>query len=483
MTERVKKLEIWGILLILAIFFVLFRSYSTSFLFPDIYGNDSAQFQIIGRMWSGGKLPYVDCFDHKGPVIFLIDMIGYKITGNSVGIMILQIVFMFFTLLALYAMCKDNKYWFVIILASIFTIAFNYAEGNLTGEYCLPFLSYSMYLQLKYINEEDKEHSPGSAFFYGISFAVCLLTRLSNAIPVVAGVVVITFYLIKMRKWKNLLHNVIAFLAGSMLLLCPFVIYFGIKGQLYQFYFGTIGFNLLYQKRIESWIIGADMHTWVQFAIVYIAYFTIFISGILALMLHKYRLVIYCVVLALAESWLFLGGAGFSQYGIIAIPNITLFWVLLLELGVKYSKLVHRLSVLFLCGYVLFTGGRMVNRIAENMTVKEDSATEEIDGLIAYIPEEDRDCFIAYGDDTLKAVYLKYHIDPCYPYFAIQEWHASFSNAVRESIHQTFQSEKAKWILAGETTNGIQDILDEHYELVAKTNGYRLYHHASSTMQ
>lgn len=174
-------------------FFVLFRSYSTSFLFPDIYGNDSAQFQIIGRMWSEGKLPYVDCFDHKGPVIFLIDMIGYKITGNSVGIMILQIVFMFFTLLALYAMCKDNKYWVVIILASIFTIAFNYAEGNLTGEYCLPFLAYSMCLQLKYINEEDKEHSPGSAFFYGISFAVCLLTRLSNAIPIAAGVAAIAF--------------------------------------------------------------------------------------------------------------------------------------------------------------------------------------------------------------------------------------------------------------------------------------------------
>ena len=114
----------------------------------------------------------------------------------------------------------------------------------------------------------------------------------------------------------------------------------------------------------------------------------------------------------------------------------------------------------------------MINRIVENMTVKEDSSIEEVDGLMAYIPEGDRDCFIAYGDDTLKAVYLKYHIDPCYPYFAIQEWHASFSNAVRESIHQT-----------GETTNGIQDVLDAHYELVAKTNGYRLYHHVSSTIQ
>lgn len=65
------KLRIYVILWILAASFVLLRSYSTSFLFPDIYGNDSAQFQIIGRMWAKGKLPYTDCFDHKGPIIFL----------------------------------------------------------------------------------------------------------------------------------------------------------------------------------------------------------------------------------------------------------------------------------------------------------------------------------------------------------------------------------------------------------------------------
>lgn len=76
-------------------------------------------------------------------------------------------------------------------------------------------------------------------------------------------------------------------------------------------------------------------------------------------------------------------------------------------------------------------------------------------------------------------VYLKYNIDPCYPYFAVQEWHASFSNIVREDIYRTFQSEKAQWILAGKNTDGIQDILDKHYKLLAEANEYRLYEHAS----
>ena len=244
--------------------------------------------------------------------------------------------------------------------------------------------------------------------------------------------------------------------------------------------FGTVGFNLLYQKKITSWMIGAELKTFMQFAIVYIAYITIFISAVLAIILREYKLTWYCVILAMAESWLFLNGAGFSQYGIIAIPDITLFWTLLLELGKeKQSKIISRLSVLAVCVYLLFAGGRMIDRIVDNMTQEKDSAIEAIDELMRYIPEESRDSFIAYGDDMLKMVYLKYNIDPCYPYFAVQEWHASFSNIVREDIYQTFQSEKAQWILAGKNTDGIQDILDKHYKLLAEANEYRLYEHAS----
>ena len=169
-----QRLQKGLVLLIFSRLFVIFRSYSTSFLFPNNYGNDSAQFQVIGRMWASGKIPYVDCFDHKGPVIFLIDMLGFKLTQSAGGILLIQTVFMFFTLLALYCMCKDYKYWFLILLASIFTMAFSYAEGNLTGEYCLPFLCFTMYLQLKYLQGDATEHKPFVAFFYGVAFAVCL---------------------------------------------------------------------------------------------------------------------------------------------------------------------------------------------------------------------------------------------------------------------------------------------------------------------
>ena len=56
----------------------LFFSKTTSPLYTDV-GYDSAMFQTIGKYWAQGYLPYVDLFDHKGPLIFFINAVGYAL--------------------------------------------------------------------------------------------------------------------------------------------------------------------------------------------------------------------------------------------------------------------------------------------------------------------------------------------------------------------------------------------------------------------
>lgn len=68
------------------------------------------------------------------------------------------------------------------------------------------------------------------------------------------------------------------------------------------------------------------------------------------------------------------------------------------------------------------------------------------DSLIEEIPEEERDQFVAYGDNRFKELYLLNNISPCYKYFVIQEWHASMSEKTREDIHSVFDTCRAKWI-------------------------------------
>ena len=82
---------------------------------------------------------------------------------------------------------------------------------------------------------------------------------------------------------------------------------------------------------------------------------------------------------------------------------------------------------------------------------------------------------MTYGGVRVKQVYLENDIVPLYPHFAIQAWHSSFNQKVRDIVHDEFAACKAKWILAEQPYDGIADILSEHYTLVVAENGYELY--------
>jgi hypothetical protein len=67
------KNSLWdyGILALIAVLFLLIFAYGTSPLFIDNFGiSDSAIFLLIGKGITAGYIPYVDLFDHKGPVMF-----------------------------------------------------------------------------------------------------------------------------------------------------------------------------------------------------------------------------------------------------------------------------------------------------------------------------------------------------------------------------------------------------------------------------
>ena len=70
--------NIWFLFTI--IFFItvllLIFSTSTSPLYPNEYGYDSAFFRFIGKSILNGKTVYKDIWDHKGPVFYFIQTIG-----------------------------------------------------------------------------------------------------------------------------------------------------------------------------------------------------------------------------------------------------------------------------------------------------------------------------------------------------------------------------------------------------------------------
>lgn len=73
-----------GITMAMGLVFLLFASPYTTPLNP-YYGYDSAVFMVLGKGVAAGKLPYLDLYDNKGPMIFYINALGYLLGGPDGG--------------------------------------------------------------------------------------------------------------------------------------------------------------------------------------------------------------------------------------------------------------------------------------------------------------------------------------------------------------------------------------------------------------
>ena len=103
-----------------------------SFIIRGSSFTDSSVFQYIGREILQGNIPYRDTFDHKGPLIYLINSLGLLISTDR-GFWYLEIVNMFF---AMWFMLKTARIaglslvqaFTVVIVAS--TLLLKFFEGG-----------------------------------------------------------------------------------------------------------------------------------------------------------------------------------------------------------------------------------------------------------------------------------------------------------------------------------------------------------------
>lgn len=73
----------------------------------ETWYSDQYIFELTGKMWAEGGVPYVDFWDQKGPLIFLFNMLGWKLTGSSLGIFLLTVVWTAVTVNMLYLLARE----------------------------------------------------------------------------------------------------------------------------------------------------------------------------------------------------------------------------------------------------------------------------------------------------------------------------------------------------------------------------------------
>lgn len=446
--------------------------YTTSPFYDEPESCDSAIFQLVGKEWLNGKLPYVELWDMKGPIIYFINLVGYALTVSRTGIFLIEVISLTTTLFILWKLLRKGfsvKHSSILLLFPVFSFAANNVGGNSVAEYLLPLLALSFYLLYNWFDKiqaeyqtEYNRHSAKYAFVYGLVVAFSLLTRLTNAVGICAAVAIITFWLIAKRNFKNLLFNILSFVFGFALLFIPFATYFTYHHAFSEMWYGTFLYNLDYAAASSSELhsLPAIFKALIHFADTWL----LLVVSVLVLIANPRRRfagLVWLFVALFSIVW-FLRGNGYSHYGLISLPCICIAFLEMKTILKRSSvRLLHYscITLFFLYGFITVGSCIYSYRMFNSMYIKNEEL-QQYRAFLKDIPADFRQSFIAYNCNP--DLYLYDNIVPCYRFVALQDFQCRNSNSLKAKMREEF-SGNAKWILVKGHAREIAPILETRY--------------------
>ena len=226
----------WGLLIVLLLFLAL----DSLVTFPV---NDSQVFMYVAQGILEGDVPYLDRWDHKAPLLYLINLIGLVI-DDTWGIWVVEGIFLLATAWLAFTMVKAR---FGVIAASfsvaIFLIYFarfikGDEGGNRTEEYALIFQFLALYL---FTLTETRGARRNLLMPIGILAALAFLLR-PNLIGVWLAIGIYWWIFRRDEALKLTLWSAL----GAMAVFLPVIAIFAIVGGLYAFWDAVFVFNFIY---------------------------------------------------------------------------------------------------------------------------------------------------------------------------------------------------------------------------------------------
>ena len=213
---------------------------------PLLYGMapayDASLFATMGKMWADGSVLYRDMIDIKGPVIFLLDAVGYAIGGFQ-GIWLLETVLLIWGLNALY---RTLALWGIAplsrlagMLAWLFLYAYRYYYGNMTEDYtfCLGLIAQYHFVRMLLAERFRWQ----DAAIPAVTFGLIAMLRMNNAAMWCGYYLTLFIYWAWQRRWQDAIKLTISGVIGILLTAVPLLAYFVWHGVLSDFWFYSLG--------------------------------------------------------------------------------------------------------------------------------------------------------------------------------------------------------------------------------------------------
>ena len=371
--------------------FVALFSRSTSFLYV-FEGGDPSVFKQMGMALLKGKTLFVDYFDNKGFLLYLIHAIGLALGGNF-AILLMQAISLTVTLviwdkmLALTRKAKGRVIGLVIIL---FLLLCLYATGDQSQEWCLPFSSYPLLVYYQSLFKK-RNIKPWQFFFIGICSGIITFIIANGTIAILGVLIYLWFKYLRQKDFKNFFSSLLYVGLGFLVITGSILLYFylkagwhGINEMLYASFFS----NLEY--------IGHKTHRGAHFFLPYM-FFLLALSTVFIINSCKEKDVLIPSIVAIILFGL-TNGKLFNNYYLIALLPLCV--VLLMTFDpTRHRKIKMIISCLTLCVFSIYAGIHVFQLVNDALlgNEKERKIYDDFHHCFEQIPFQERDSVYNYN--------------------------------------------------------------------------------------
>ena len=457
---------------------MLVFSNTTSPLYPNSYGVDSAFNRFMGLMVRRGKTLYSEIWDNKGPVLFFIQAVGTLWgTHNAevtltflmqIAALCCSVIFLFRAGAEVFPARDKVRGAVFAVVCGMAVLAKVMEGGNLSEEWSLPMISCSLYLLVKYAAHvvDEPLHPRRYSFVHGICFALIAFIRVNNAVSVCAGLLGVGIYLIHRGKLRNLYENILSGLLGIAVVTIPVVVYFLAKGALGDMLYGVFLYNVKYaSQRSHKTFAGTDALE--RFLPIAACFLILFIRLIRE---RRLRLIDGMLLLIVTANAVMLWNSNvFLHYYIIFVPV----FLLVLMLYADIPSVPELLTALAVFAFFLWDDIPLAASLPDAANAPDRFA------YAAAIPEAEKNpAMVLYASPE---AYLNSGLIPCSRYAAYHFAHFPVDPAMKEEFLKDMRENKPNWILYLSGYEGIirevQEMLDSEYEKMNDEYGIAYYRH------
>ena len=212
------------------------------------YMLDTSIYQYVSKMLVMGYTPYLDVWDHKGPIVYFWYALGNKM-HPLYGMYTIEVIWLFFAFILIYIMIRryESKIYALCSIIILFlTIPITDTIGNTESLALFP-LVYIIYIGYQYLY--TKQITRINIFLAGLISSVLLLIKPIYLIVPMVFFTYILMTLIKDKKGDTIKKLIFIGLMGFITFLLPILLWLYNRNALSAFYDSYIAFNLMYAKQ------------------------------------------------------------------------------------------------------------------------------------------------------------------------------------------------------------------------------------------